>query len=201
MDLIMGWFQQMFSSAIWHNLFQNFRGVDYFTVIFLIVGFVYGAKQGLMREIGEVIEVLIVLYVTIHLYESAVSFMKTISKQLPLEWAKPTAFFVIMAVVWLIILIIDTYGRKMMHTQMIAPIRVLGGAALGTIHSMLIMSVVCFGLALVPIRGVKNQFDNGQSITGPLLIKVAPAMHEFLIDQVEKLSEKTKEILSGESDS
>ena len=179
----MDWFfnltHQVLDPVAWKTILSNFRWVDWFTTAFFVTGLLYGIKQGLLREIVEILEAVLVVFVVFHFYKKAGAFITSQVKVLPGKYAYFSAFVVIAGALLYAVKIIDGFLSKLLHTNLFAPLRLFGGAALGVAHVLLLWSLFAAGISLLPVGKMQRAFEPGASQTGHKIRQIAPEVYQF----------------------
>ena len=148
---------RMKTDIAWDTIKAQISPVDWVYLVLILVAVFYGAKRGLMRIIAEILETIVVIVLTFSIYKKAAYFMNAVIPGLKMSLAIPIAYFVVLSLIFLMVSIIDSYLKKTMHTQLLAPIRILGGAALGFIHGVLILSMFSLFERIEKVLGQRCQ--------------------------------------------
>ena len=172
-----------FASAL--NLRESLGGFhlfDWFFLLFLFFGIIYGARKGFLRTTVELLEFVFILLFVLSNYEwLGFELQRWFSKLLPALAAVPIAYFLIFAVVWTAVMVVDLTFHKWIQAKTVAPLRVLGGGILGVVFFFLIFSMVCKGLSLLPVPAVSRLFDSENTRFGTLASVAAPELDHFLM--------------------
>ncbi len=174
MDAIFSWFQDFFQAIFVKSAIARFEWLDWLTGVFILVGVVYGMRKGLMREIVEILEmILIVVLVLIyhkpllHIFDVYLSFIPHVS-------APAVSFILLGGAVWGVVAFLDGHVRKWIQAQVPPILKAGGGALLGAVHFLLIWSFISQGILLLPVAKLRRSYDSGHSYSGPLIQKLAP---------------------------
>lgn len=177
------WFFKLFDkltqSVVWDTLLSHFQWVDWFAGIFLIIGILYGLKNGLIAEIGEILELTIVIFIVHDQYGQLVHLMTKYMDYIPAVYRPPTAFVVTAAPVFSLVHFIFTQLKKLIHADVIKPLKYIGGVLLGAVHLLLFYSFLVQAILLIPSHDLKKSLDKGNSYTGEYIAKLSPAVYEI----------------------
>lgn len=181
-------------ASFWGNLVSFFENsdvlsslagaawIDWIAVFGVFLGFIWGVKQGIMRMIVEIAELMLVIFLVMLVYKNLAGFLSNILGSGAYKVAEPIAFFLTTAIVFLAVAFIDSFLKKLMHTEVVAPLRILGGAILGMIHSILLLGLLTQAVLTWPFWGTKKVFEPGNSKFGSALRVVVPVVFDLMTD-------------------
>ncbi len=191
MEKIQQLFAKILDIVFWQTLISHFRWVDWVTVGFIVIGLLYGMRKGLMREIVEILEMILILAVTFACQPMVVSFFKSYLSSVSEKSLAPIAFMVTALCAWFVVSVIDKYAQKWVHAKLAGFVKVAGGGALGVVHFFLIWSFVSQAILLMPIRGAHQIYDAGNSSTGTRVKSFAPAIYQAISNPGQILPKRT----------
>ncbi len=180
---------KLVQSAIWKTVLSQFEWVDWFTLALVIVGILYGAKRGLIREIVEILEMLLLLFIVYTFKEFLSGYLFTkvgLTKQL----SEPVAFLALTLPVWWVIHWIDHQFSKSFHTKLTGTIRVPGGMILGFAHILILWSFMSQIIIGIPIKSVQKVYQGKNSMTGPFVAQLAPTVYVAMTQPASLFKEK-----------
>lgn len=168
---------------IWQNLYKSMQGPDWFTVLFVIVGIFYGMRKGLMRELVEIFEFVVIIFLTFAYLEIVVSILSN-SLSIPSEKLAPVAFVLGAWVIWMAVAYLDKTLQKLLVSKLPEFIKTLGGTALGVIHLLLIWSFLSQAIILIPSEKTKEVYAEKKSLTGAKVRDLAPRVYRTVADYI-----------------
>ncbi len=179
-------------SEIWQSVFSHFTWLDWLAVIFVVVGIFYGMRKGFMPMLGEIIQLMIVLTITLEFYDRIIELIKTYVDILPEDTLKPASFVVTGLLTWLVCDFILKFLGKLLSAQTSAPLKLLGGAVGGAFYLWLFLSFISQAIILSSWDSIKTIYEKGNSYVGVPLAETAPRIHSLLTRPFKKSpSEKT----------
>lgn len=173
-------FERIAQSFIWKSFLSQFEWIDWVAALFLLIGLIYGIQNGLMGEIAEILELIVMIFVVHRYYEKVSLFLTENIKQLPDASVPAMSFILVTAAVWIVMRFVMRRVRKLVHSQMSVVLRSLGGALFGCVHLFLLLSFLCQALVLLPYKPIKRVFEEGNSFTGYYLGKLSPRVHDVI---------------------
>ncbi len=180
LDWVFGWFDKLAQTALLHYLIEHFQWVDWFAVLFLVLGIIYGIQNGLLAEVAEIGQIMAVIYLTYEFNTKVENFIRNYVDFVPHDTVRATAFIVTGGVLWGIAALIFKLLRRFFHAQVAAPLRYAGGALLGGFHLLIIFSFICQAILLLPYRQPKKAFESGASYSGRYIADLAPRIHDMV---------------------
>lgn len=186
-ETVFQWFQNFFTSYYVQFMLNNFQWVDWFALLFFVLGVIYGIQNGFMSEVMEIVQIMIVIYFVLEYYTNLQSLVRNAIPQLPAESLKGFCFIAMALFVWGIAGLLYKFLRKFFHTTMAKPLRYIGGATLGGIHLLVIFSFLCQGILLLPFRGLHKAFDPGSSYAGTYMKDLAPKIHDMIAEPIRMI--------------
>lgn len=64
MDLLFQWFDKVAHSFVIQLLMDHSAWVDWFALLFVIIGIAYGIQNGFMSELAEILQIIAVIFLT-----------------------------------------------------------------------------------------------------------------------------------------
>ncbi|MBN1687870.1 MAG: CvpA family protein [Candidatus Omnitrophica bacterium] len=180
MQQITKWLEEVYGTVTVQSFLERLEWVDWLAFTFLILGILYGLKKGFLRELVEIAEMVLIVYLVMGIYEKIAAVIRAQTKKIPYDSADAVAYIFSGIVIWFVVMVIDNYGKKLFHAKAIKPIHYTGGAILGFFHWLLIYSFICLGLSFMPFWPVKMVFEVGNSYIGYKIVKIAPLVYEFV---------------------
>lgn len=169
----------------------DFIWLDWVALTIFILGLLYGIRKGMMRMLAEIVEMTFVIYMTMEIYPKVAYYLVNNISNLSTKIATPISFLVTLCLAWVFTAIIDGYLRKLLQTQLIFPVKLLGGAILGCLGSLLVLGIFVQIINLMPVAHWKKPFQSGYSVTGKYLLGVLPRTHEIVASPATLLSSFT----------
>ena len=188
MDGFFGWADRWLQSVVWRSMLAHFQWVDWSAVIFFSLGLLYGARRGLMREIVEVLEMVFILYCVIEFFTVPETLLNTYLVFIPNTLTRPIAFLLTIILVWLAVALIDRLFQKLIRTQSPAFLRIVGGACLGAVHFLIILSLISQVALLLPWDSVVKSYRPENSFTGHYLARLAPRIDQWVVGFQNRMS-------------
>ena len=185
----MEWFhhfiENIFQGIFWRTLLARFQWVDWFTMAFGLIGMIYGMRRGLMREIIEILELVIIIFLIFTYSPTTTALFDTYLPQMTHRAIQPLGFILTTAFFWFAIAFIDGYLRKAVHAKMTGLVRTAGGALFGALHFIIIWSVISQALILMPMPYLTKLYEPGNSVSGEKIKNLAPKIHDMLTNPKE----------------
>lgn len=164
------------------NIFRQINWVDLFVLILLVRGTYVGLRRGFLNEIFKIFGIIVALFVSIRYYPKAAQFLSTqvfFSKLSP-SLNEGISFACLMLAVMLIFILGRVIVRFAIHLEVAPLLEKIGGVVCGFIRGSIIAGLILFGLNLLPVDYLKRSI-NENSLSGPRLIKVGPAIYHTII--------------------
>lgn len=177
MDWFFSFLDHLQKTIVWQMVFSHFQWVDWFTLIFLLIGFFYGIRKGLMRELAEILEVVIVMFLAMKYAGPMENFIRDAVAFIPKDYAPGVAFILTTAGIGFLVLFIDRYLSKWFQAKAAGALRVVGGALLGLAHAMLFWSLMSHAILLLPLPKLKPIYESGKSYTGAAVKEIVPKVY------------------------
>ena len=187
-DWFFNGFDHLMQSYLWKSILAHFEWIDWATLLFLFLGIVFGIKNGLLRVLVEIIELLVVIYLVFKFYKLVGVTIQTILPKIPVSTIDFMGFFLTMIVTWGAMAFIDSILRKLINTQLFAPLRIIGGALAGGFYLILVLSFFAQAAVRIPHRPLTRVFDPGNSYTGHYLVRVIPKVYKVIDAPVQALA-------------
>ena len=180
LDWVFGLFDKLAQTALLHYLAEHFQWVDWFAILFLVLGVVYGIQNGLLAEVAEIGQIMAVIYLTYEFIGTAANLIRNYLDFVPDDTAKAVAFIATGGCFWGLAALVFKLLRKFFHAQVAAPLRYLGGGLLGGFHLLIIFSFICQAILLLPYHPPKKAFEKGSSYSGRYIADLAPRIHDMV---------------------
>lgn len=192
MDLLFQWLDKFAHNFVIQLLMDHSAWVDWFALLFVIIGIAYGIQNGFMTELAEIFQILVVIFLTFFLYDPTLHLMLKWKRFVPVstDLIEAFTFFAVGISIWILLAIIYKFIKKFFHMQVAKELRVIGGAILGSVHLFIIFSFICQALILMPFSDVKKPFEKGHSFTGIYLKDLAPKIYESILNPSHLLYSK-----------
>ncbi len=188
MDWLFGWFGGLFESLVWKTFISHFIWIDWVTFLLFVIGVIYGAKRGLMREVAEILEVILVTCLVLEYFPTVGNSLLSLFSKAPRFIPDLTAYLLTTLVFGVIMILIDQRTQKWAKVQMIKPLRLLGGALLGGFHFLLLWSFISQPLSLLPLAVIQSVYERGSSYSGRPILGLAPSVHGWVADSIRGLA-------------
>ena len=188
-DWIQDFVNKIFQIVFWKTLLSKINWIDWITVAFVLLGIVYGIRKGFLRMIAEILEFMVILYVTFFCQKPLADFLSNTASLLTPRAAEPVAFIVIALPIWFLIAVLDRHMQKWVHGKLTGIARGLGGAFLGGFYFILIWSFISQAVILYPYGGLSKLYKTGGSVTGTKIKALAPVLYSIVMNP-EKTLEK-----------
>jgi uncharacterized membrane protein required for colicin V production len=185
MDQTYEMIERLTRGLIAKHLLASLTWIDWTVIAFLFVGLFYGMKKGLMREIAVVFEMFVITYIVFQYYGPLADFFESHVPALSSIYAGAFVYVVILMALFFICRLLDSLLQKWLKTTLVAPLRVLGGALLGAVHFLILLSLLCQAVLLMPVHSVRKVFTAGNSYFGFQVSKLAPDIHADIQQAVE----------------
>jgi len=179
MEWLFSWFDQVVRLLVMYSLWEKFEWVDGFALIFLVLGILYGLQNGLFRELAEILQILIVIYLVLEYWDKVKRLLLEYVKFLPEEAVNPAAFILTAVAVWVLAAVILRFFDRFFHAKTSRSMRLLGGGILGGIHLLIIFSFISQGIMKMPFKRTVKVYEAGNSYTGYYLANLAPKIHQM----------------------
>ena len=179
---------RIFEGFFWKTLLSQVNWVDWFTLGFIILGVVYGSRKGFMREIVEILELFLVIFLSYDYKGFLFSFLRSLFPKMTSRMLEPTVLMLSFIFFALLIAFIDRYLQKIAHAQTAAPLKIIGGGLLGAMQFMLVWSLISQVLILAPYIHVAKAYEKENSVSGKNIETMAPAVYQALTQPAEFFS-------------
>ena len=180
----MEWFfdilDKIIQNRIWTIVFSHLQWVDWLTVIFLIIGIIYGVKQGFFRCVAVILETLIVLWVAFTFEKKFAGILGANLTFIKEGSTRPFAYFFLLVFSGIPVMLMDGKLKSTFHTKLAGPIRNIGGIIFGAVFMMLLLSMVSKLFMLIPSTKLHKVYAEGGSKTGPVVLRIAPTVYQFM---------------------
>lgn len=172
------------------NLYAGtLQWLDWVILFFCAAGLIYGIGRGFMREIAEVAEFSVLIYLVMEFYPKVSDLFQGAVKGQFSQYLPLVTLIAVSVVVGFVIHLIDSFLRRLLSTTLISPLRMLGGALLGAFHGLLLSGLTAQILILAPVERIQTAFHPGGSVLGGKILTVAPRVHQT-VERAVRLIQK-----------
>lgn len=189
MEWIMQHLSQLFEGLFWRSLLMRVQWVDWFTLGFVLLGIVYGSRRGLMRELVEILELILIVFLTYKYKDSVLGFVKAIVPSFTERTLESVCFIITGLFFWFLIAFADGYLQKAVHSKSTPSLKWFGGAVVGVFHFLIIWSLISQALISVPFFSLARLYEPGNSLTGQTVNQIAPLIYQAINDPAKLLPE------------
>lgn len=190
MDSILNFMDQFTQSELWRNTLSHFQWIDWVAVISVALGVFYGVKKGFLGVLGDIIQLILVIAVTLQFNPQITKGFQDYFGFLP-TYAIPLLGFIASALIfWLAIGFIFGHLKKFVPAHTSSPLRFLGGAVAGGAYLFVFLSFVSQGILLAPWESLHRAYGKGVSYTGYTLSQMAPNIHQLVMHPSKFFSTK-----------
>ena len=176
----MEWLSQCIEKILQSQLLQfvatHFQWVDWVTLFFGFVGFFYGISKGLLRVLVLILESLLIAFVTFNFYRVTSHWLQMFFPFIPVKLLPVFSFGFTALPLGIVTVLIDQRSSQWFHTTFPKPLKVLGGAVAGLFYGLFMWSFFSQLLLLAPAPRLAKIYDKGNSISGALIERLAPAI-------------------------
>ncbi len=180
LEKIFSWYDHFIQSMVWQAVIDRFHWIDWCTVVFLVIGLIYGFRNGFMGEIAEVLELLVINFLVFKYSEKVAVFLYTNVRRVPQKSVDALSFILTAAVVWFAVVLVVRLMKKVVHADVAKPLRYIGGMIMGAFHLVLLLSFLCQALIRMPVHTIQQEFAEGTSYTGYYLAHLAPRFFQIV---------------------
>lgn len=188
-DWFFSLFDRIAQSVIWQSVLSHFQWIDWFALVLFVVGVIYGLKSGLLSELAELLGAVIVIYVA-HEFDDRLTGLVLRFVQVPQETIAPMSFILVAVSAWFGLVFIAKYFKKFFHAKTAAPLSILGGGLMGGLHVIVLLSIVCHAIILLPLPSLHKTFEPGNSYSGDFLAQLTPRIHRVINRSIQSLRGK-----------
>ncbi len=180
----MEWFfnilDKIIQNQVIHAIFHNLSWVDWVTAAFLLIGFIYGLKQGFFRCLAVSFETCLVIFIVFSLEKKFAIVIANSLSYLKESQTRPFSYLLLLILVSLGTMFIDGKIKSTFHTKLAGAIKYTGGAIFGVILLLLFWSLGSKFLMLLPVERLHRPFSGGGSKTGEFVLSAAPSVYKFM---------------------
>ena len=171
-------FATITESWFWKYFLSHFGWVDWMLTAFILVGIMFGLKQGVTVEVPRLLETLISLYVTLEYYSF---FAEWLARETPWpeSYARVFTFAALGFLSWFSLRLLFEIMGRVVHLEVAAPFQMVGGVLLGGLRYFLFFSLISYLLILSPLDFIHRSYQV-QSWSGQTLAQIAPKIHDFV---------------------
>lgn len=174
------WFHHLTQGMAWKSVLSHFQWVDWAAAVFVIVGLVKGIRNGLIGELGGILEISLISFVVFEYEEGLRRFIQGHVRAIPAETAGAVSFFILAMGAWLVVSWISKILKNLFHAEAVPSLRMIGGALFGVIRFVILFSFFSQFLLAFPYEKIKQSYDKGQSYSGETISKLAPKLYEMM---------------------
>lgn len=184
--------------------FRQFNWIDILVGVLLVRIVLMGLAHGIAFELLKLLGTLSGLYLSLHYYSGAAAVMHRfgILQKVPLPIVALCMFGMLFALGYVFFLLLRLGLKRFITMEVIPDVSKWGGFALSFLRSVLVISLVLYALLLVHGDYFKKSLH--RSLTGPALVRVAPATYSWFWNAIlskfrgqEKINKAVKDTLSG----
>lgn len=168
-----------------------FQWMDWVIVSGIILGALYGMKRGIASRLAGIFQVALIIYFVFEYQKPLKLFLFNRAPFIPRDSVPAIAFISIALSLWILTGILFKILSRFFHTESAKPLDLAGGALFGMLHFVLVLSLIGQAVLLFPFAGLKNALGPGGSLTGPSLVKIAPAVHKVIKAPVKVIQGKS----------
>ncbi len=180
----MEWFfdilDKIIQNRVLASLFGNFQWVDWVTIAFVIIGLIYGIKQGFFRCLAVTFETCLVLWIVFALEKKFTAILVTNMTFMKETAIRPAAYLFLILLVSAGAMLLDGRIKNLFHTKLTGSIKYTGGAIFGVVLLLLMLSLISKFMMLLPIAALHKPYQKGGSKTGEIVLSVAPTVYKFI---------------------
>lgn len=177
---ITNFFDRFTHQFVMETLFAHAQWVDWFAVLFIVLGIIYGVQNGFFAEVAEIFQIMFVIYLVLEHYKKLQRVLLLHVTFIPDESTAGAAYILMGIVIWVTAGLLTRFLRRFFHIKAAQPLRRAGGAVLGAFHLFVIFSFLCQTLLLLPVRQPKRAFEKGGSYMGHFAAQLAPRIHDMI---------------------
>jgi len=143
-----------------------------------------------MRVLAEIAEMGFVIYMVLEHYKKMGGWIHSLLPRLSINALNPVSFLLAVFLIWGSVIVADSFLKKLIHTQLFAPVRVIGGALAGGFYLLLIASLFAQAAVKIPLRSFTRVFEPGNSYAGSAIVRLAAGVHDFIDIPIEGWTKK-----------
>lgn len=191
-DWFFSFMDQVAQNFVVRMILDHAQWVDWFALLFLVLGVLYGIQQGLMSEIAEILQIMVVIFLTFLSYKKLQKFLTPVFEELrfSVRFYEGISYILAGMVIWIAAGLLFKVLSKNFHTKAAKPLHYLGGAVLGAFHLIIIFSFICQAIMLLPYRKAQTAFAKEASFTGAYVIDLAPRINQMFSVPFELMKPK-----------
>jgi len=163
----------------------HFHWLDWMVVAFIIGGLFDGVKKGFLRELFLLLETVLGVYVVMEFFPKIAHYLRETFPKQQVNIYDIVAFLLLTIAVFLIIHAIDKIVHKWFRTEIYKPVKLIGGAVLGALHFLVILSLMTQLVLQIPMTQMQRSFQPGRSLFGYQMPGIAATIHEQINTAVE----------------
>jgi len=192
LDWLFSFFDKIAQNVLIKMLADHFVWVDWFALLFVVLGIVYGYQNGFIAEIAEIAQIMAVIFLTFENYKHLQSLVMHFYAFLPKDYVSGISYGVTGIAIWALFGILYKHLGKIFHTDVPKPLKTGGGALLGAVHLLIIFSFFCQTIILLPFPTARKPLTGGGSFSGAYIGELAPKIHAMFADPLKTLTDKEK---------
>lgn len=193
MEWISQGFDRLVQSAVWRSVLSQAQWIDWLVLIAAILGLMQGIKKGFMTVLGDILQLMAVIVLTLEFEGKVSAILSTYAVFLPEAWMKTCGFAIAAIVFWWVVRFMSQFLAKIISAQTSSQLKVVGGGLCGVVYALLLLSFISQGILLSPLESLKTVYEKNASHTGFKLAHMAPKIHQLVIHplQASGLSKKS----------
>ncbi len=185
MDWISQWFERITQAVAWKSILSHAQWIDWLVLIALVIGLIHGIRKGFMLVLGDTLQLIAVIILTLEFDAKVTTFLSTYAVFLPQAWIELAGFLIAAVFFWWGVDFISQFLAKIITAQTSSQLKVIGGAMSGVVYAFLLLSFLSAGLLLSPLELMKPVYENNASYTGYKLAQTAPKIHQLVTHPIQ----------------
>jgi len=172
------------------------NGINWIDIVFIIlfIGMGYkGSRAGVGSQIFTLAGWVIILFVSIAYYGDM---SRLVFGFLSPKWAKPVSFFIITAVIFTAIKLVERLF-SVPETEGLAPIERIGGVLISSLKAFLLFGMVGILLLLLPVSAL-NKAAGGKSKTCMFFVSMDVKIYDWVVSTVGMSGAKKHDEVMGD---
>lgn len=190
MEWLHSFWAKISQAIFWQNVINHIHWLDWITAAFVIFGVMYGVKKGFFREVVEILEMIIIIFLTHLYYPILLSFLTSYIPKMTPHSLAPAAFILTGLAAWFVVSFFDRPLQKWVHSKLPNFLRISGGVVGGIFHFLILWSFISQAILLMPIKTFPRLYESGHSVTGPFTKELVPAIYKRASESVMVLAGK-----------
>jgi len=159
---------------------RNFSVVDWAAVLAVFFGVAWGSRKGASEMFGKTGGMILIGVIVLSCFNHLAATFMGIVPSLLEAVARPMAFFLLSIFVWLSVSWSINVLGKFFHVEAHGVLKTFGGALLGVVFFLLLLSLIAQFLLLFPSKGIQKVFSEGRSFSGATIARIFPRVREIV---------------------